>query len=320
MRVVQRAQVVLLASQGMSNTDISIKVGMHWNRVAVWRRRYAAEGLRGLEDEERSGRPPIYGPDEIFLLLRIVSEAPPSPLTRWTVEAIASAMGDRGVTISSSQTWRICTMLDLKPWEVAAHEGQGMAARWEHATELRGMYLSGSGGAYVVALRGHASSAGSDGSVALTPGVESSLHQLSWALADARRQGVATHQDRWSDRARFPQFLSDVAMSVPEGVTLQCYVDDPELVGALMTGWVAPERFGLQLVAGHRAWLQRLELLLTAIERTASADSVVVAMGTAHRPAATPAQLTAAVKAAQREGRRCSWLLEASSVGLAAAV
>ena len=53
----QRARIVLLASQGASNTRIAELVGVSRPTVIGWRERYGERGLAGLEDEVRSGRP-----------------------------------------------------------------------------------------------------------------------------------------------------------------------------------------------------------------------------------------------------------------------
>ena len=53
----QRARIVLLAADGESNTAIAAKVGVSRPTVIDWRNRYAAQGISGLEDDPRSGRP-----------------------------------------------------------------------------------------------------------------------------------------------------------------------------------------------------------------------------------------------------------------------
>ena len=57
----------------------------------MWRARYAEYGLAGLADEERTGRPPVYGHDDVLLLVKTVTEPPPDGATRWTMEALAGA-------------------------------------------------------------------------------------------------------------------------------------------------------------------------------------------------------------------------------------
>ena len=68
-------------------------VGMHYNQVAVWRRRYGEFGLDGLDDEPRPGRPPVYDHDDVILLVKTVTETPPDPATRWTMDMLAARDG-----------------------------------------------------------------------------------------------------------------------------------------------------------------------------------------------------------------------------------
>src|SRR5919106_6245268 len=69
------------------------------------------------QELERRGRPPVYGHDDVLLLVKTVTEPPPDQATRWTMEAIARRLNEHGVAISASQVWRICRSLDLKPWQ-----------------------------------------------------------------------------------------------------------------------------------------------------------------------------------------------------------
>ena len=62
---------------GCRTVDIGETVGMHYNQVAVWRNRYREFGLAGLDDGDRSGRPPVYGHDDVLLLVKTVTEPPP---------------------------------------------------------------------------------------------------------------------------------------------------------------------------------------------------------------------------------------------------
>src|ERR1035441_1258858 len=56
-RAAQRARIVLLAADGWSNRDIAGAVGMHYNQVGIWRKRYTEFGFAGLGDQDRPGRP-----------------------------------------------------------------------------------------------------------------------------------------------------------------------------------------------------------------------------------------------------------------------
>jgi DNA-binding CsgD family transcriptional regulator len=49
----QRARIVLLAADGVSNTAIAELVGASRPTVIGWRERYRAKGVAGLDDEQR---------------------------------------------------------------------------------------------------------------------------------------------------------------------------------------------------------------------------------------------------------------------------
>jgi hypothetical protein len=53
-RYAERARLVLLAVDGVSNRAIGEAIGMHYNQVGVWRHRFEEFGVTGLDDELRS--------------------------------------------------------------------------------------------------------------------------------------------------------------------------------------------------------------------------------------------------------------------------
>ena len=55
----QRARIVLLAAEGVSNTEIAAMVGVSRPTVIGWRSRYDQAGIAGLGDLDGSGRPPV---------------------------------------------------------------------------------------------------------------------------------------------------------------------------------------------------------------------------------------------------------------------
>ena len=59
---VVRAKIVLLAAQGRPNDQIAASLSVPRQIVSKWRKRFFEERLAGLEDEPRSGRPPVFPP------------------------------------------------------------------------------------------------------------------------------------------------------------------------------------------------------------------------------------------------------------------
>src|SRR5436190_24163729 len=62
----QRARIVLLAADGVGNTEIAERLGVARQTVLTWRQRYLAEGLEGLHDVPKPGRPRQIDPRRII--------------------------------------------------------------------------------------------------------------------------------------------------------------------------------------------------------------------------------------------------------------
>lgn len=57
-----RAWIVLLAALGRPNARIAVEAGVHVDTVRTWRGPFAGQGLPGLTDRERPGRPAVFTP------------------------------------------------------------------------------------------------------------------------------------------------------------------------------------------------------------------------------------------------------------------
>ena len=61
-RDVVRAKAMLLAADGLANTEIAERLGCSRTSVSTWRRRFCEEGMQGLEERPRPGRPRRFSP------------------------------------------------------------------------------------------------------------------------------------------------------------------------------------------------------------------------------------------------------------------
>ena len=59
---VQRAKMVLLAAEGLSNEEIATRLDTRREVVCLWRKRFFSERLVGLEERSRPGRPRAFSP------------------------------------------------------------------------------------------------------------------------------------------------------------------------------------------------------------------------------------------------------------------
>src|SRR4051812_13558168 len=71
----QRARIVLLADEGVGTNEIVHRVGVSKPTVIAWKKRYAAEGIAGLDDRPKPGRPAQL--DEVAVVLATLEPPPP---------------------------------------------------------------------------------------------------------------------------------------------------------------------------------------------------------------------------------------------------
>lgn len=89
----ERAQIVLLAAQGMRNDAIRERVGGRLARVSKWRRRFAQGRCAGLADARRPGQPVKYGVELENRLLAQLDSPPPRGYAAWNGRLLAQALG-----------------------------------------------------------------------------------------------------------------------------------------------------------------------------------------------------------------------------------
>src|SRR6266496_2275935 len=91
--VVVRAKIVLLAAEGLENTQIAARLDVHVNVVSRWRGRFAREGLDGLGDRRRPGRPRVF-PAAVVAEVKAMACEPPEdrrvPQSRWSAADLAA--------------------------------------------------------------------------------------------------------------------------------------------------------------------------------------------------------------------------------------
>ena len=82
---VVRAKIVLLAADGLANAVIAERLDVHVDVVSRWRKRFCEEGIDGLADRRRSGRPRVF-PAEVVAQVKAMACQPPQqrqvPLAR----------------------------------------------------------------------------------------------------------------------------------------------------------------------------------------------------------------------------------------------
>jgi len=101
-RLAERARIVLACLKGHRNDEVARDLGVRPNTVGKWRRRFAAQGIAGLRDKPRSGKPAKYGVELRDRILAQLELPPPDGMASWDGGALAHALG-----VSDHAVWRV---------------------------------------------------------------------------------------------------------------------------------------------------------------------------------------------------------------------
>lgn len=279
-RMSERASVILLASEGYSNRSIATTIGLHYNHVGKWRKRYLEYGIPGLNDGERRGRPETYNHDDVLLLVKLVTESPPDSSTRWSMRSLAKAMNDNGIPISASQCWRICKALDLKPWQVQSWMTSHDPNFLEKAADVCGLYLNPPDNAVVYSVD---EKSGMQAKSRVNPTKPAIPGKPVLREFEYKRNGTATlfagldvHEGTvagWvTDSTKsdnFVEFLGDLVKQTPFGLDLHIIADN---LSAHKTKQVRDflekhPHVHMHHTPTHASWLNQVELFFSILER-----------------------------------------------------
>jgi len=100
LRMVQRAQIIRMAADGVLSQDIAQRLNVSRPTVQLWRQRFLALRLPGLEkDAPRPGRIPRISDQKIRTVVQATLHTKPANATHWSTRTMAEAQGLSEATI-----------------------------------------------------------------------------------------------------------------------------------------------------------------------------------------------------------------------------
>lgn len=102
-RLVLRAKIILASARGETTANIARCFHVSPQTVSKWRKRFTEQGLAGLSDAPRSGKPATYDTETERRVLAKLDEPPPQGYASWNGRLLAGTLGD----VSDDQVWRI---------------------------------------------------------------------------------------------------------------------------------------------------------------------------------------------------------------------
>ena len=137
-RTVERAKIIRMAADGAMNRDIATTMGISRPTVQLWRDRFLALRLAGLEkDAPRPGRLPQIPEDKVQKVVRATLHATPPNATHWSTRTMAKSQG-----LSEATVRRIWHRHNLKPHLVETFKLSNDKHFIEKLHDIVGLYLN----------------------------------------------------------------------------------------------------------------------------------------------------------------------------------
>lgn len=138
LRQVQRAQIIQLAATGVESQDIAQTVGVSRPTVQLWRQRFLALRLAGLEqDAPRPGRIPQIAERQVRAIVEATLHTTPPNATHWSTRTMAAAQG-----VSAATVQRIWAQYQLKPHLTKTFKLSRDKAFVDKLCDVVGLYLN----------------------------------------------------------------------------------------------------------------------------------------------------------------------------------
>src|ERR671919_84663 len=271
----QRARIVLLAADGVSNTAIAQRVGVSRPTVIGWRDRYLARGIDGLEDEQRPGRPRSIDHAEI---VAATLSPPPKKLgvTHWSTRLLAKHLGISDATVAKA--WRD---YGIAPWRSESFRFSTDPELVAKVVDVVGLYLAPPENAVVLSIDEKSQIQALERSAPILPTqpglaerrshdyIRHGTSTLFAALEIATGKITAAVKPRHRHQ-EFLAFLKQVARAYPEG-ELHLVMDNYAAhKHDKIRKWLAANpRVIVHFTPTHASWMNLVEVWFSMIERQA---------------------------------------------------
>jgi len=145
-RIVWRAKIIL-ACENKRIVDIAQEFRTRPNTVIKWRDRYSSQGIQGIYDSPRSGKPRIYPDDLTKRILDLIGTLPPEGHGEWNGALIAERLN-----VSRDKAWNI---LRVEGVQLQRHRSWCISTDpefAEKAADIVGLYLDPPENAMVISI------------------------------------------------------------------------------------------------------------------------------------------------------------------------
>lgn len=276
-RDLMRARIILLAAEGKRNAEIAQLIGTSPPMVSRWRVRFAKQGMAGLLDSPRSGRPARYDQTTEERILAKLDEPPPSGWSQWNGSLLAKALN-----VHPRHVWRV-----LKAHGISLQRRHSWCVSTDpeftrKAAEVVGLYVAPPENAVVICMdekphlqaleRAQGYLRLPDGRTMTGFAHEYKRHGTStlFAALEVATGLVKTGHYKRRRRREFLDFMNDVVKDYPAETEIHVILDNLSTHKPKRDGWLARHRnVHLHFTPTHASWLNQVEIWFSLLARGA---------------------------------------------------
>ncbi|MEW6568486.1 MAG: IS630 family transposase, partial [Chloroflexota bacterium] len=307
--LVMRARLVLMAADGQTNEAIASKLSMSRQSVCKWRQRYLRQGLAGLHDELRPGRPRSVSDEAVARLVRKTLSTKPKDGTHWTVRSIA-----RETRLSRPTVHRIWQAFGLQPHRQRHFKLSNDPFFVEKVRDIVGLYPNPPDKAVVLCLDEKSQIQALNRTQPMLPMglgyVEGVTHDYEphgtmtlFAALDIATGKVITVSRRRHRHQEYLDFLKCLEANVPSSLDIHLVVDNYAThKHPRVKRWLAAHpRYHVHYTPTYASWLNQVEIWFNLITQRA------IRRGTFRSVKELVAKIDAFVQHYNRTSRPFAW-------------
>ena len=262
-----RCRIVLLAASGCANTEIAEEVGCTTKTVSKWRKRFAVDGLSGLSDAARSGRPRGIGDEQIKQVITQTLETTPKGATHWSTRLMAEHIG-----VSNASVHRIWRAFGLQPHRTEDFKISSDPFFVEKVRDITGLYLNPPEAAVVLCADEKTQVQALDRTspiLPLLPGVpQRRTHDYKrygttnlYTALDIASGKVITATTKRHRAEEFRRFLNLIDKNTPRGVEVHIILDNYGThKSPIIRKWLRQHpRFTFHFTPTYSSWMNLVE-------------------------------------------------------------
>jgi transposase len=263
-----RARIVLACAEGLSNSEVSRRLGASLPTVGKWRKRFVADRVGGLRDEPRPGAPRKIGDAQVeAVITKTLEERPSNQDSQWSTRSMAAAVG-----LNQTAVWRIWRAFGLKPHQVDSWKLSTDPLFIDKVRDIVGLYLDPPQAAMVLAVDEKSQMQALDRTAPMLPMMPGTPGRVThdyvrhgttslFAALDVATGKVIGQTQRNHRHQEFLRFLRTIDRATPPELDLHLVLDNyaTHKTPAIQQWLLKHPRFHPHFTPTYSSWLNLVE-------------------------------------------------------------